>query len=284
MIKLKQILREPLVHFLLIGGLLFLITSWISKEKQDSSARIIVDDAVVGKLALQYQSQMGTLPSKTTLDGMINDYIRDEIYYREALRTGLDKDDEIIRRRLSQKYAFVENDIALDKVPTEEQLEQFYATHPGLFRDSATVTFSHIYFSSDGSSSQAAKLRAADALKHLSENPAISTSSMGDPFPLLAHYSGISRLDAKETFGTTPFVDSLFSTTTLRWSGPVRSGYGWHLVYVEGRTSASVQPYSAVKDAVLQAYRDAKRSEANASNFKKLASQYKIVRKYLEEK
>jgi peptidyl-prolyl cis-trans isomerase C len=282
--KLNRILREPLVHFLLIGGLLFVITSWIGKEKQGSSRQIVIDDAIAGKLALQYRSQMGTLPSRSTLDGMIADYIRDEIYYREALKTGLDKDDEIIRRRLSQKYAFLQNDITADKVPTNEELQQFYASHTQLFRDSATVSFTHIYFSSDNSSSQTARQRALDVLKKLSVAPSISSSQLGDPFPLQSHYSDITRLDAKETFGTTPFVDSLFGVPVGRWTEPVRSGYGWHLLYIHNRTSATLLPFNSVKNAALQAWKEQQRSQANAANYTRLASHYKIVRKYLEEK
>jgi peptidyl-prolyl cis-trans isomerase C len=282
--KMKKVLREPLLHFLLIGGLLFLITSWINKEKLDRSQQIIIDDAIIQRIALQYQAQMGTLPPKQTLDAMINDYIRDEVYYREALKTGLDKDDEVIRRRLSQKYAFVQNDITADKAPSDEELQQFYADHTQLFRDSATVSFTHIYFSSDNSGSDAAVQRAYDVLKKLAVSETIGATQPGDPFPLQYHYSGITRLDAKETFGTTPFVDSLFCIPVRRWSKPVRSGYGWHLIYIQNRTDARVEPFNAVKGAVLQAWTEDQRRQANETNYKKVESQYTIVRKYMEEK
>src|SRR5215470_6058322 len=145
---MKKIIKEPLFHFLLLGLLLYTITAFV-KHKKDPSNKIIVDDATIGRLVTKYILQTGAAPSKTQLDALINIEIKEEIQYREALRMGLDKDDEIIRRRLSQKIEFLKSDLAVVTEPSINDLKKFYDGHTDLFMDSATVSFTHIYFNSD---------------------------------------------------------------------------------------------------------------------------------------
>src|SRR4030095_14567143 len=145
----KRIIREPLLHFLLIGSLLFFISSQVNNVRQRAANQIVIDNNMVGRIILQYQTQIGMLPTKEALDGMIEDKISEEVYYREALKLRLDKDDEIVKRKLSQKFEFLENDMSVPPAPGKEELKKFYDGHPNLFRDSATVSFTHIYFSSD---------------------------------------------------------------------------------------------------------------------------------------
>ena len=280
---MKKIIREPLLHFLLIGGLLFLVSSWVNKERRDRSQEIFVDNATVGRMIMQYEAQTGVAPTKQTLDALIDDHIREEVYYREALKVGLDKDDEVVRRRLSQKYAFLQNDLMADKRPTDDELKKFYADHSQLFRDSGTVSFTHIYFRSDNGDSDAARKKAEDVFKKVYPSTIVRAPQLGDPFPLPSDYSNITQLDAQQNFGVSPFSDSLFSIPVHCWSRPVQSGYGWHLIYVLNRTNAKVPAFDQVKDDALQAWKQDQRNQLNESNYKKLEAQYAIVRKYLDE-
>jgi hypothetical protein len=192
----------------------------------------------------------------------------------------LDKDDEIVKRRLSQKFEFLQNDMTVPTAPNDEELRTFYSDHPNLFRDSATVTFTHIYFSSDQDGSEVARKRAEKVYEKLSASTITRSPESGDPFPLQSDYADITMLDAVQSFGQSPFSDSLFSIPVHRWSRPVQSGYGWHLIYVENRKEAFVAPFETIKANVLEAWQDNQRSEINARNYAKLKSQYTIVRNY----
>src|SRR5678809_1377522 len=147
----KRLFSEPLIQFLILGLLLFLLTSYIRQHRNTQSREIIVDNERIGMMVMNYKTQTGDLPNKQQLDAMIDLYIREEISYREAKKIGLDRDDEIIRRRLSQKFDFLQTDLLQTVSPTEEDLKQFYNNNPALFRIDATVSFSHICFSTDNS-------------------------------------------------------------------------------------------------------------------------------------
>src|SRR4051812_46316266 len=133
-ITIKRIFSEPLIQFLILGMLLFLLTSYIRQYRNKQSFEIIVDNERIGMMVMNYKSQTGDLPNKQQLDAMIDNYIREEISYREAKKMGLDKDDEIVRRRLSQKFDFLQTDLTEAPPPTEEDLRQFYKNNPTLFR------------------------------------------------------------------------------------------------------------------------------------------------------
>jgi hypothetical protein len=145
---MKKLIREPLLHFLVLGLLLYIITAFV-QHRNNPSNKIIVDDAMVSRLVTKYILQTGSAPGKAQLDALVNNEIKEEIQYREALRLGLDKDDEIVKRRLSQKLEFLKSDLAAVAEPSVNDLKKFYDEHHGLFRDSSTVSFTHIYLNGD---------------------------------------------------------------------------------------------------------------------------------------
>ena len=141
---LWEIAHEPLVHFLLLGALIFTASSIVSNHRDDTAHRIVIDKNLVVHFITLYQAQMGALPSKTQLDGMIDDYIHEEIGFREAKRMGLDKDDEIVRRRLASKFAFLQSDLVTVPEPSADELRRYYDSHQKNFLEPASVTFTHI--------------------------------------------------------------------------------------------------------------------------------------------
>jgi len=280
---MKRILREPLLHFMLIGALLFLVTAWVNTKRNQAGQQIVIDNNIVGRIIMQYQSQLGMLPSKEALDGMIEDYIRGEIYYREALKLGLDKDDEIIRRRLSQKYEFLQNDLTVVPPPSDDTLKAYYNAHPELFRDLATVSFTHIYFSPDRDGNEEARNRAEAVFDKISGVNIEHAWQSGDPFPLENNYTGITKLDARQNFGVSAFADSLFTIPEHQWSHPVPSGYGWHLIYVTGRKPAIVPPFESVKKDVVVAWQNQQQKQQNEKRYHDVEVQYTILRNYLNK-
>lgn len=281
---IKRLLREPLIQFLVLGSILFFVYSFIQQQTNTQSREITVDNEQVNLMIINYKTQTGNLPSKQQLDAMIDNYIREEISYREARKMGLDKDDEIVRRRLSQKFDFLQTDLTEIPTPTEEQLQQFYANNPALFRDSATVSFSHIYFSTDNSTDSITKQRALAVLQQLKQTGLQRAPGKGDRFPLQYDYTDQSALDLLQNFGDKEIVHELLTAPLHAWSGPFQSGYGWHLVYVTKIDSAKQIPFAAVKEEVKAQWMAAEKAKQNKKFYDALSAKYIINRAYLDAK
>ena len=164
---ITRLSSEPLIQFAILGALLFFVNSFIQQRISNEAREIIIDNERVGMMLTNYQIQTGEIPTKQQLDAMIESYIREEISYREAKQMGLDKEDEIIRRRLSQKFDFLQMDLTEVAPPSDKDMEQFYKDNPALFRDDARVSFTHIFFSTDNSTDDAAKQKATAVLEQL---------------------------------------------------------------------------------------------------------------------
>lgn len=281
---MKRLLKEPLVQFLFAGAILFFVYSYYERQTDLQAREITVGDEQVGLMMMNYKTQTGALPTKQQLDAMIDNYIKEEISYREAKKMGLDKDDEIVRRRLSQKFDFLQTDLAEIPTPTEDQLQQFYTNNPALFRDSATVSFSHIYFSADNSNDSVAKQRALAALQQLKQTNLQRAPEKGDRFPLQYDYTDQSALDLQQNFGDKPFMHELFKVPLRTWSGPFQSGYGWHLVYVSKNDSAKQLPYASVKDDVNAQWVATEKERLHKKFYDDLSAKYIINRAYLDGK
>ena len=280
-INLKKFLTEPLLQFLVMGGMLYIFVSFIQHQKEKLSKEIVVDGERVALLVRNYKTQTGELPSRDQLNAMIDNYIKEEIFFREAKKMGLDKDDEIIRRRLSQKFDFVRSDLKQIDPPGEQQLREFYKRHTSLFETEGSVNFSHIFFSSDRSTDRVAKSRALTVLRQLNGTSVQRAPEEGDRFPLQYDYTDQTALDIREMFGDKPIVDSLFKSSVGQWSGPVQSGYGWHLLYISKRNANSVMSYETNKELIQEKYMEIAREKENDKTFDLLAKSYIIKRTYL---
>jgi parvulin-like peptidyl-prolyl isomerase len=227
---------------------------------------------------------MGVLPTKQQLDAMIENYIHEEIAYREAKKMGLDNDDEIIRRRLSQKFDFLKSDLRETPPPTEQQLKDFYQNNPTLFQTEGTVNFSHIFFNADDGNDSIAKERASSVLQQLKKSTLERAPDKGDRFALQYDYTEQAPLDIRQNFGDKPILDSLFKSSLHTWTGPVQSGYGWHLLYISKRADASLIPFEPNKEVVRAKYIETTKDEQNKKAFEQLEKNYIIERIYLDGK
>jgi peptidyl-prolyl cis-trans isomerase C len=280
---MRRILKEPLFHFLLLGGLIFFMASFVYNKDRKAEHTIVVSNEKIGNIIRLYTVTAGAPPTKPQLDAMIEDYIREEIFYRESLKMKLDRDDEIIRRRLSQKMEFLQSDLSVVAAPSQKQLEDFYRSHPAYFRDSATVSFTHIYFSADKKGAEEARSRAMAVKEKLISSNRTRAPELGDPFSLPFDYTGQNKLDIVQLFGQKPIEDSLFESATDRWIGPVESGYGWHLVRISERKQSVIPAFQSVRDRVRDDYIAAMKDSLNNMAFEKLKSRYTIQRDYLND-
>lgn len=275
---IRRALHEPLLQFLVLGGLLFISAHVVAHREDELNREIVIDSALAGRLAKLYEMQTGVQPSKARLDALIDEHIRDEVLFREAIKIGLDQNDEIIRRRLTQKLDFLQRDLVVIPEPALAELQRYYETHRADFTEPEAITFSHVYFSPDQDGSEAAQTRAEQVLAQLKIASTQRAPQLGDSFPLQYDYADLNRQDTIQLFGQTPIVDALFAAQPGQWNGPFHSGYGWHLVYINRKKEAAVTPFEQAREKVRQAYLDKARAEANAQKFEELKSSYAIAR------
>lgn len=273
--SLMRVLSEPLLHFTIAGFALFIAGRYY--QKQTSAYRIVETPAHTAEIANRYALQFGSQPDAATLEALVKRDLHDEILFRQGLALGLDKGDEIVRRRVVQKMQFLLQDLHPPAEPTDAQLTAFFNAHRSRYVQPAHVTFSHIYFSADKDGANAARKRATEVLAKL---PAGTTRApdLGDPFPDLYDFSNYDTEQVLRLFGHTPFADAVFKAPVGKWSGPFRSAYGWHLIYVDARESEESPPISKVRDAVRTDYLQDAQDKENRAAFANLARQYTVVR------
>jgi hypothetical protein len=274
MTALQRVLREPLLHFAVLGAGLFVLFGLVGGPAEQGPNRIVISAAKVENLAGLFGRTWRRPPTPAELDGLIADHIKEEILYREALALGLDADDIVIRRRLRQKMEFVSEDTAPPAEPTEAGLRAFLAEHADRFRNPSRLSFAQVYLSPDrrGEDAWGDAERLLVALDAGKSDPAAS----GDPFLLEQDYRDLATHDVERLFGEA-FAARIAEIPVGRWSGPVESGYGLHLVLVRERTPASQPDLAEVREAVADEWRTARREEANRAFYDRLRANYEVT-------
>jgi peptidyl-prolyl cis-trans isomerase C len=275
--NLRRLTREPFLQFLALGALIFAVSHVAQRARAASERRIVVDAQLVHRIVQTSQAQSGFTPDPVTLERLVDNYIDDQVMYREALRLGLDQDDEIIRRRLIQKVQFLQHDLATVPAPTESELHTYYGTHPELFTPATSVSFEQRYFSADHGGWTKAEGRARHTLDQLRQG-AVSSALTDDPFPFQIPSEQLTHADAARVFGDTAIVEALFNTAEAQWSEPVRSAYGWHLIKVSHREAANVPAFSQVQAQVKAAYLQEQTQATQQRELAALRERYDIVR------
>ena len=274
MTTLLKVLREPLLHFLVLGAGLFVLYGVVEKLADERSDRIVVTEAKIGNLAEVFERTWRRPPTPSELDGLIEDHIKEEIFYREALALGLERDDTVIRRQLRLKMQFISDDVATRTEPTEAELRAFLAEHADRFRSPSRISFTQVYLSPDrrGEDVWSDAERLLVALNTGQSDPAES----GDPFLLEQDYRDLGAPDVERLLGQA-FAAGVVELPVGRWAGPVESGYGLHLVFVHERTPARLPDLAEVRDAVTREWRAARREEANRAFYEALRARYEVT-------
>jgi hypothetical protein len=273
---LERVLREPLVHFLVLGAAVFLVSYALAKPGVVQDGKIIVTSGRIEQLATGFVRVWQRAPSAEELDGLIEDSVREEVLYREALAMGLDKDDSVIRRRLRQKFEFLTEDTADAVHPTDETLQAWLDSHPEQFSQRPKVAFRQVFVSLARRGAAASN----DALKLLAQlNSAgheVDASDQGDT-TMLPHELPLSSNDEILRIFGGEFAQQLARTEPGRWAGPLRSGYGLHLVYVSERTQGAMPPLDDVREVVRRDWFATRRRDEADSNYRALRAKYAIV-------
>lgn len=269
-------LREPLVEFLLVGLLLFVGYHWLDESAERSAPldRIELTTDDLQQIRLAWIAQGRDAPSPEALRSLVDARIHEEILYREALALGLDQNDTIVRRRLAQKMEFLFEDVAALREPTPAELAAWYEAHAAQFTRPARASFRHVYFSPDLRGGRAREAASA-ALATLSGDPA-DEAALGDPFMFQDYYPDRSVDDVARDFGP-DFARALFALEPGVWTGPIESGYGFHLVVVEDATPAHVPEFAAIEPDVRRAWIEEQRAGIRQRAFDAMRARYEVV-------
>jgi hypothetical protein len=246
-------------------------------DEQASEMQIVVDEARVNGFIAAWQGRMNRPPTQQELDGMVNQYIREDILYREAVAMGLGKDDPITRRRLAQKLEFLTKDIARLKEPAGGELEAWFEANKDDYREPKLITFSHAFIDPD----KRGEATLDDAEQILIElrkrgEPAAEDLELGDRFMLQSFYPQKSELEVRKQLGS-GFSEVVMTLEPAQWHGPVLSGYGVHLVYVHSLQDSPEPVFAEVQEQVFESWQAEQQELFNQLYFDSLKSRYEIV-------
>jgi hypothetical protein len=264
-----------LLHFLVLGAALFSLFSIVDKKDAEAPTKVIVSASRVATLADGFARTWRRPPTEQELQGLVEDYIRDEIFYREGRAAGLDRDDFVIRRRVRQKMEFLAEDMAAAE-PSDEQLAAFLASNLERFRTEDRLTFHQVFLSATrrGSALDGVAKQIAETLAQTSAP--VDTATMGDPFLLGEEFRAMSQSDVARTFGE-GFGKQLSAVEPGRWQGPIPSSFGVHFVFVDERAKGSLPPLDTVREAVKREWLNTRRIEAEQKLYRTLRDRYQIV-------
>lgn len=266
--SIRALLREPLLHFLLIGLALFLLYGGTSPGNSDSR-RIVVSQSQVDGMVRQFQSTWNRSPSDAELSGLVDTYVREEILYREGRQLGLDKDDAVIKRRVRQKYELITEGDGRS-TPTDSDLMAYLKANPSAFVRPAIVTFEQIYF--DPAISTPGQVAAAKSAIANGANPA--TAGQASMLPRFVVKSSLD-LVARD-FGD-KFAEQVGTVPVGRWVGPIPSGVGVHLVRVSERGAPQLPPLEQVRKAVEREWESDQRIRSRDADYRKVRTGYDVV-------
>ncbi len=272
----RSLLREPLVHFLALGGLLFGLVRWRAGPAGVGSDRITVGRGQIEALAAGFTRTWQRPPTERELKGLIDEYVREELAYREAVAIGLDRDDPIIRRRLRQKLEFLIEDVVDAVPPTDSALQNWLDAHADVYRTDPQVAFRQVYFRQDARG--AAVIGDAQRVRARLERsgPDAPIADLGDGALLLPQEVPLaSRTEVVRVFGEA-FADSILDLEPGHWAGPVESGYGLHLVFVRERREGRLPPLDEIRAVVERDLMAAQRAARIEQMYERLLGRYRV--------
>lgn len=276
---LRRWLREPLLHVLLIGLALFVAYYALHPDagQQRDSNRIVITADDLAQIQLAWMAQWHRPPTPEEMRNLLDTKIREEVLSREALALGLDKDDTIIKRRLAQKLEFVMEDASALREPADDELRRWFAQNAQRFATPSLATFRHLYFSPDLRGTHARE-DAMQALHKLADKAEQSPELQGlsDPFMFQNFYAERSPDQVANILGTS-FAQALSGLEPGKWQGPIESGLGWHLVWVESNMPGRVPAFEEVEARVKSEWIDEQRAEGKRKIFDHMRARYQVM-------
>ena len=273
-----RFIREPLVHFLLIGAAIFVLYGFMGQQDVEEQERAItITSGEINWLTDTWKKRWNRPPTAEEREGLIKQYLRETILYREAVAMGLDRDDTVIRRRLAQKLEFLAEDLIRPNPPTEDELRTYFEAHMDRYQPPDLITLTHVFLDPDKRGDQTLKDAETIKAKLIAlKEPPQDARSFGDPFMLQSYYPERSEAELAKLFGR-GFAEPVFKLEPQQWHGPVLSGYGTHLVYVHDRRVAEPPRLSDVEEQVRQDWESDRREQLNEQYIASLMGRYDVT-------
>ena len=276
---LKRWLREPLLHFLLIGLAVFAVYAYMQRGRGgvESSKQIVLSLDELRQMDMVFQSQWHRQPTPAEFQAMIEDKIREEILYREGLAMGLDKEDTIVKRRMAQKVQFLAEDVAAAHEPTAGELKAWFEKNSRKFALPSRYSFRHLYFSVDkrGGNAQVDALKTLTRIAGEPEDSKLALS-LADQFMFQDYYGDRTPEALAKEFGP-QFAVALEKLKPGSWQGPVESGYGWHLVFVDTVVPGRIPAMEEMEGEVKTAWLGEQKATAWQKAYAKMRARYTVL-------
>ncbi len=276
---MKRLLREPLVHFLLLGAVLFAVYHYVQPDRgaapSSKQIQLTLDD--LGQLVMLFQLQWRREPTPEEFNRQVESKVQQEVLYREALAMGLDKNDEIVKRRMAQKMQFLAEDVAAEREPETAELRSWFEKNKAMFAQPTRVSFRHLYFSPDRRG-QRARDDAAKALAKLAGQPqdAKLAATLADPFMFQDYYRDRAPDYLGKEFGPR-FAQAVAKLAPGSWQGPIKSGFGWHLVFVDAVIPGRVPNFEEIEPDVKTAWLGEQKALAWEKAYKEMRAKYTVL-------
>jgi peptidyl-prolyl cis-trans isomerase C len=276
---MKRLLREPLIHFLILGAVLFGVYAWADRGpggvEPSRQIQLSLDD--LSQLTLVFQGQWRREPTEDEFRRMVENKVQAVVLYREGLAMGLDKDDEIVMRRMAQKMQFLAEDVAAAHVPTTVELKSWFDQNRERFALPSRISFRHLYFSPDRRGTHARE-EAKAALARLEGQPEDTkiALALADPFMFQDYYRDRAPDYVGKEFGP-QFALALEKLSPGSWQGPVESGFGWHLVFVDAVIPGRIPPFEEIESDVKTAWLAEQKAKAWDKAYKDMRAKYTVL-------
>lgn len=264
-LSMKSLLKEPLLHFVLAGSLIFAVHAWLNRWGWDAPRVVHITAAEVNWLKEAWSRQRNRAPDERELRALVTDYMTEVVLAREAVELGLDRNDTIVRRRLAQKMEFLVQDTARVADPGEDELRRLYDAERDRHQIPTRISFMQLYFRTVTGARQ--------GLDEIETRPA---ATLGDPSLLERDHSGVDELAVASAFGP-DFAGKVFALEAGRWHGPIASGYGFHLVRVAERQAARPRPFDEVRAQVRDEWLRREQAKARERYMSALMKKYNVV-------
>ena len=273
-----KLIREPLVQFFFIGAAIYLLYGVFAEPAvEEADKTIIVSAGEIEWMNASWQKRWNRPPTAAEFDGLVQQYIKETVLYREALTMGLNQHDTVIRRRLAQKLEFLARDLVALTPPTEGELQSYFNEHQSIYQEPARFTFTQVFIDPDKRGD--ATLADAEKIKAtlIERGETVDNAgALGDDLMLQDYYTENDKSAIQRLFGS-GFAESLIELSPGQWHGPVLSGYGVHLVYVHSIIEPPAPVFAEVRERVTQDWRTDKGEELNKQFYDSLRQQYTII-------
>jgi peptidyl-prolyl cis-trans isomerase C len=277
--RLWRWLREPFLHFLLIGLALFVVYDALhptSDAKSDSNVIVLTSDDFE-QLGVTWLAQGRSPPTPEQMQSLIELKVREEVLYREALALGLDKGDEIVKRRLAQKMEFLAEGASVNNDPPADALRLWFKDNQQRFALAPRVSFHHLYFSPD-QRGEHSREDAVRVMPQLVDKPGNweGAAALADPFMDRDSYSDRSMEDMAKLFGLN-FAQDIAGLKPGAWQGPIESGYGWHLVFIDTFVPGRVPTFEEIEPEIRAEWIEDQRLQAKRKAYETMRARYQVV-------